>query len=358
MKFKKSTKLVSLICVILFGFSANAQIEDIITTGREDASKYLEGFLNPVFTGLVHNLNSGWYHSGKTHKLFGFDITMNVTGSFIPLKDETFEFRNSDYSYLTLQNGTSSEIPTVFGDNSSEVLDVIVPLDSAGNIIPQDLINNGTLPDSFRVGTIETLNGIAEDLPIDAIVPTGMIQVGFGLPKKTEIKFRFIPNVGTEDVETNLFGVGIQHNLLQHFKIADAIPLIDISLLAAFTKSKTTYTPEDVSGTISATNQEIELDVNAYTVQILGNVNLKIVNFYAGIGYASGDANLKVKGNYSVNGSNQATLVDPIDLGFDVDAGIRGTVGMRLNIAWFKVFADYSIQEYHTVNAGIAFSFR
>ena len=51
------------------------------------------------------------------------------------------------------------------------------------------------------------------------------------------------------------------------------------------------------------------------------------------------------------------TVVDPINLDFEA-TGIRGTLGLRFNLAWFKIFADYSVQEYNTATAGIAFSFR
>jgi len=43
----------------------------------------------------------------------------------------------------------------------------------------------------------------------------------------------------------------------------------------------------------------------------------------------------------------------------DFDAsGVRATVGTRLSLGFFKIFADYTIQEYNTLAAGIAFSFR
>ncbi len=34
------------------------------------------------------------------------------------------------------------------------------------------------------------------------------------------------------------------------------------------------------------------------------------------------------------------------------------SLGTRINIAFFKIFGEYTIQEYNTITAGIAFSFR
>ena len=62
-------------------------------------------------------------------------------------------------------------------------------------------------------------------------------------------------------------------------------------------------------------------------------------------------------GNGNIIGSVDESITDPIDLEFEAD-GFRGTIGTRLNLAWFKIFADYTLQEYNTATVGIAFSFR
>jgi hypothetical protein len=51
------------------------------------------------------------------------------------------------------------------------------------------------------------------------------------------------------------------------------------------------------------------------------------------------------------------TISDPINLDFEAN-GMRATLGTRLNLAFFKIFADYTFQEYNTASVGIAFSFR
>ena len=59
----------------------------------------------------------------------------------------------------------------------------------------------------------------------------------------------------------------------------------------------------------------------------------------------------------TVIGTVDETVTDPINLDFEA-SGVRGSLGARFNFAWFKLFADYTIQEYNTVTAGFAFSFR
>lgn len=351
-------------------FANSQEIAKVLAAGKEDGSKYLESYLQPVFKGFIYDMSSGWYHSGKTHKKFGFDITINANAAFVPDEDKIFSFKNEDYDFLKLDGVTSADLPTVMGGKSNQNINIVIPVDAAGIVLPPE-----SAATRYRVSSFETLNGIEEDLT-DAVgvaaVPAPMVQFGIGLPSKTDLKIRYIPSVGADNVSLSLYGIGLQHNLLQHFKIVDKVPIIDVSLLGAFTKATIVHTPKDInSSSIVATNQETTIKINSYTAQIVGNVNLKVINFYAGIGYVAGSSTTKVKGDYTYtyniedeNGdpipgvpAQTVTIKDPIDLEYTVN-GMKTTIGMRLNILWFKMFADYSIQQYNTANVGIAFSFR
>lgn len=356
---------ISIFILLVFRTNLQAQnLENILAAGKEDASTYLGAYMQPIFKGLIYNLNGGWYHSGKTHKKYGFDITISANASFVPQKEKNFVFNNLDYTVLELgSTNTSANLPSVMGQTSTQIIEVKVPLDAAGNIIP---VGSNILPTKFKVTSFETLDGIEDELPVSA-VPAAMIQVGLGLPSKTDIKLRFVPAINAgDDVTFNLFGIGLQHNLLQHFSVADRVPLFDLSILGAFTTSTTIYAPKDSSTGI---NQESTIKINAYTTQLIGNLDLKIISFYAGIGYTAGNATMQVKGDYtytydfeSVTGvplgnSITETFHDPIDVNYDLSS-VKGTIGARLNLAWLKIFADYSFQGYNTVNAGISLSFR
>ena len=108
--------------------------------------------------------------------------------------------------------------------------------------------------------------------------------------------------------------------------------------------------------------------MNAWTVQALASLDFKIITLYGGLGYNSGSTTAKMKGDYTLTydvednngvplGTAQETVSNPINLDFEAN-GVRATIGTRLNLGFFKIFADYTLQEYNTASAGIAFSFR
>ena len=143
-----------------------------------------------------------------------------------------------------------------------------------------------------------------------------------------------------------------------------------MSLFGAYTTSTVDYTIEngDVSDYVSVSNGGAQFKLNTWTVQALGSLDFKIVTLYGGLGFNAGRSTFRINGDYelsyqieSADGTNQGEIVesisDPVNLEFR-STGTRATLGARLNLAFLKIFADYTLQEYNTATFGVAFSFR
>lgn len=333
--------------------AANTQELESILIAAEDASKLTEGYINPAMKGLMNSMNGGWYTTAKTHKKFGVDITINANVSFVPDANQIFAFISSDYSYLSLPNGETS-LPTVMSENSTETkIDVSIP------------VGDGT----FKVASFNMPGGIANDLPLNA-VPTFMVQVGVGFPSRTDIKVRYVPSVNFDNsIEANLIGLGLQHDLTQYLGPIDTLPL-SVSILAAFTNMDVTYFIENTNtdDAVNVTNGTAVFKMNTWTIQAIASLDFKIITFYGSLGYNNGSSSIKLKGDYNLTydiqnvggnvlGTVNESISDPININIEAN-GSRATIGTRLNLAFFKIFADYTIQEYNSLTAGIVFSFR
>ena len=149
-----------------------------ILLAGEDAILLAENYLRPSVKGLVSGMNSGWYSTAKTHKKFGFDITFGLNSSLIPSKDKVFNFISSDYNYISVDDG-NIELPTVLSDDDSETnFNVYIPV----------------LSGDYKAGSFTLPGGVAKDFPVNA-VPTPFIQLGLGLPYKTELNLRYVPDL-------------------------------------------------------------------------------------------------------------------------------------------------------------------
>src|SRR5690606_12396678 len=163
----------------------------------------------------------------KTHNKFGFDITITPSVSLVPSSEEYFDFNPSDYKHLTLPNG-ETRIPTIMSTSDyGTMVSVSIPYE-----------NN-----TFKVSEFEMPKGIAGDLPLNG-VPLPMVQAGLGLPTRTDVKLRFLPNISFADTgEVSLFGMALQHDLGQYLKIS-SLPL-NIAVLGGVTNLKVNYAIEE-----------------------------------------------------------------------------------------------------------------
>ncbi|MFA7445622.1 MAG: DUF6588 family protein, partial [Flavobacteriaceae bacterium] len=289
--------------------------------------------------------------TAKTHNKFGFDLTITPSISLVPASEEFFDFNPNDYQHLSLPNGETS-LPTLMSSSDqTTMVNVSIPYEGQ----------------TYKVSEFEMPKGIGGDLPLNG-VPLPMAQVGLGLPTRTDVKVRLVPTISFGDEgEVSLFGLALQHDIGQYLKISK-LPL-NISLLGGYTSLNVAYGIEEDEEIpdITVHEGEASFKTTAWTVQALASLDFKIVTIYAGVGYNAGKTELKLKGDYTLTyniedeqgnmwGVVTETVTDPIDLSFDV-SGMNATLGTRLNLGFFKIFASYTLQEYHTINGGIAFSF-
>jgi len=333
-----------LLLLFLLSFSVKSQDLELLLLAKDDSNLLIKNYMTPVMEGMLYSLNDGWYHTAKTHKKLGFDITISANAAIVPNSSKTFQFNANDYRYLSLESG-DSKMQTVMGEDNKSVIAVRIP--EAGD---------------YKVAQFSLPDGIGNDLPLNA-VPSPMIQASVGIPLNTDISIRYLPKINTDDVEGNLIGFGIKHNLMQYFGPVEKLPL-NVALFAGFTSMDATYNLGNVSTGFAGSNQEAVFKLNAYTIQTIASLDFPLISLYGAIGYDKGTSTLKLNGTYELTytyeGSNNTvteSVTNPINMDFNAN-GVRGTLGARLNIGFFKIFGDYTIKEYNTVTAGIAFSFR
>lgn len=322
--------------------SKGQELESILLAARADANKLTESYMNPAMKGLIYGMNSGWYHTAEVHKKFGFDLTIGLNASIVPEDDELIIFADLG---LTNISSTGSTSPTLAGSGDGARMNV-----------------NSTVQGQAVTASFDMPSGIKDDLPINAI-PSPAIQLSLGLPFKFDVMLRLVPEVGDEDVKGKLLGLGLKKEITSIFGPMEKTPL-HVSVLAAYTTMDVNYAMN--GNEIPGNNQNAAFELNSYTVQAIASLNFPIINFYGGLGYSSGKSTLKMLGTYELeyntgqpapNDTITETVTDPLDLGFNTN-GFRATIGTRLSLGFFKIFADYTLQEYNTISGGIAFSIR
>src|SRR5690606_16979918 len=114
----------------------------------------------------------------------------------------------------------------------------------------------------------------------------------------TQLKARFFPKVDTEDVKVGYYGIGLQQEFTSWLP-ADKIFPIAISGVIAYTHLNGSYDVTD-EGFVAGENQKFETKINTMLFQLLAGTKIKIINFYAGLGYITGKSNTDVLGPYGL----------------------------------------------------------
>lgn len=334
---KKSILIFLGFFALTYSVKAQDGFEGYLLADNNDRGKLIDAYINPAMKGLIYGMNNGWYHTAKVHKPFGFDIAIGLNASIVPEADEMFTL--SGLTSVNQATGGSITAASVAGSEDTTPLTTV------------NFVENGQ---TFST-TFNAPGGVKESLPLSA-VPAPAVQLSMGLPGKFEVSLRLVPKVGSDDVKGNLFGLGLKKEITSWFGPMEKTPL-HVSLLAAYTTMTVDYNI-DSSGDVSVNNGLAEFKLNAYTFQAVASLNFPIINLYGGIGYGSGNSTLKMLGDYTLSyGALSRTISDPINSKFDA-GGFRTTIGTRLSLGFFKIFGSYTLQEYNTVNLGIAISIR
>lgn len=337
----KKTAQIFILLFCINSINAQDNIEKLLISGVNDAKRFAASYITPGAESLMYSMNSGWYSTAKVHKPLGFDISLVASGHFVNDSDQSFNLNVADYENIRFEDGSQSKaVATIFGENNPGV-SVIARVEENG--LSQDV--EILLPNGVSSNSVDVL-------------PAAFLQAELGLLKSTEIKVRYFPKVNTDDVETEMIGLAVQHELTSWLPLGQILP-VDISGLVAYTKLDSRF---DFSGDVAlrGENQRLELGAETWLFEVIASTKLPIINFYGGLGYVSGDSDLDLKGTYIIEPTiftQERVLTDPFTVNNDI-SGLRATVGAKLKLGFFGLNADYTFQEYETISVGLHFGFR
>ena len=317
-------KLLFILLAGLIGLSSFGQTQNILANDIAQGEKLIEAYFTPMAGSFGAGLNSGWYNTAKPHSLGGFDLTFTLNTVIIPNSGKTFNIEDAGGTTFT---STANNASTIFGSS---------------NVTPMEYKNYTSveLPDG----------GVTFNMPgglKTPAIPLPMIQAGIGLIKNTAIDIRYMPmlNVG-DNINVNLFGVGVKHDLLQWIPgIGDAIPM-SLSLQAGYTSLNTE---------LKILEQKVSLKTKATTINLVASKKLLMVTGYVGLGYNSATTTFATDANFDLGGIQ---FDEKVEIAFESNNNLRTNIGLRLNITLITIQADYTFAEYPTATLGLGVSLR
>lgn len=335
---------IVLLCFMPFLTQAQDDIDELLKESVKDGEKLIEGYISPFMKSVSLGLNQGWYNTAKPHKIAGVDLTFTASAMTIPNSDLFYDISkiNLDVVELDPSSPDAPKAPTIFG-----------PDDAPTYRLQSDQSNTFEGP-----GGLDLKGELGKNW-----MPVPMVGLGFGLPKNTDLKFRFVPSIDLgDDGSVKMFGIGVMHDIKQWIPGIKLLPF-DLSGFVGFTKLDLDYkyTDSDVQGE----NQRGEFSMSATTIQGVISKKFSVITLYGGLGYNIAKSKLGVLGKWDVSegdADNDGDIyeeeeINPVDLKFAA-SGPRMTAGFRLKLAVFTIHADYTLQKYKALTVGFGINVR
>lgn len=337
----KNILLILTLSLMAMNTKAQNDIDVLLAAGVEDANRFANDYLAPGTNGLMYSMNANWFNTANVKPLGGFEVSVILNAATVKNENKVFNLNAADYNNLQFVDGSSSKmVSTVLGENNPAVLvDIQYEDPIFGSLSQRVQLPNG-------IGS-EKIN----------LLPSAFIQGALGLGKGIEVKARFVPKIEAEDVSLSMYGAGLQLELTEWLP-ADKLLPVDISGLIAYTHSNADYDLMSSSG-VDGENQHLESKINTWLFQLLASTKFPVINLYGGVGFIKGKSESDLLGTYRLTsgGIISQDIVDPFSLTSEVSA-VRGTVGAKLKLGFFRLNTEYHISEFNAFSVGVNFGFR
>jgi hypothetical protein len=345
-----------MISLLVFSSVSFSQFDnvDFLRSAPSDGVKFVQAYISPWANAFGAGLNGGWYNTAKPHKFGGFDITAGINLGMVPSSDEKFEINTLGLSSSLAGTGPA---PSIAGSTSN-----------GPQMTYKDVATDVTL------ATFNTPPGTNWKL-----MPVPTAQVGIGLPKGTELKFRFLPKLNIKSGDISLWGVGLLHSIMQYIPGNKLLPL-DVSIFAGYTKltanvplSLQPGVPNTISASIPLNNQNLETTIDALNISAIASLSIPVLTIYGGIGYSKTKTLVELSGNFPTpvlvtpaaalpyaeyNDSGIKKGSDFPKMEIENFSGLRANIGLRVKLAVVTINVDYTRAQYNVISAGLGISFR
>ena len=210
------------IYLILSGksFSQSPQTLSQIGLFLNDATFYSEKYITPATDAAVYQSSAGWMSSPKKRKLYAVTIGIHGNVFWVPNRDRSFEIKNSDFSFFTIQNA-----------NAETVSPVTVP-SSLGNDNQYYLVGQLDANNQIKIATPEGVNQESITYPY--------VQGSIALWKGFEVLGKYSSKVKLKKGDYQVYGFGLKHNLSQYFNYLTKRK-INLAALFAFSKEDISF---------------------------------------------------------------------------------------------------------------------
>lgn len=309
----------------------------------KDAVFFTDKYITPATDAAVYQAASSWVNTPKKAKLWDFTLGIHGNAFVVPKSDRSFAISNDDLSFFKIQNATSGETPSALGNNQYLTLVGQLTTDSSAN------------PPKTTDIVLKTPEGINMET---VIYPYA--QASLGLLYGTELIAKYSPKTHLKNVEYQVFGFGLKHNLSQYFKnleknnfhLSTLIGYANEDVTVAFLDVKTDY--GDLG--LNALNSKID----TWQLQFNGSKEFKKLELSAGLilNTSNFDYKFKGSGNKILGLDVQEELNKRLTSIYKTKTNFIGEIAARYKMKYFYLQTSLAFGKFINSNLSIQYQFK
>lgn len=316
-------------------FSQTIQTLNQVNGFIKDALYYSDNFITPATDGAVYQSSSSWMTSAKKRKLWDVTLGLHMNVFFVPNSDKDFTIKNSDFSFLSIENGTSATVPTAIGSGTETYL--------VGQLDSQQI-------------RIKAPKGIDQ-----STVFYPHLSGGIALWGGTEFLVKLAPKTKLKHGDFQVYGFGLKHNISQYFKGLEA-KKINIAALACYSNENISFDFLDVT---TATYGNLGINritglVNTWQFQVNASKEFKKFELITGLIANTSDFKYKLtgdKGPIETFIPIQGLLNDNLKSIYKTRANVLGEISGRYQFSKIYVQTTIAFGKFVNSNVSVQYEF-
>ena len=303
-----------------------SKAQDDVNLLIEDMLLIADNFAAPGAEGATLQSSAGWFSSASSLNKWQVELSVHGNALFVPSSKLNKSVNNGQFNILDISGASNALLPTVYGGSTDVVFE--------GRIFGQDF-------------SFDALDGLDKK-----VVVHGFPQITLGLPYKTEIAVRYLPEVYINDVGISTYGVGLKHNLSQYFQRRFNPQNFQFALMGNYSNFKANYKFLPVDIQIANLNR-IDVDANMWNFQVIGSKLYDNFEVMGGIGYTNSNF------DYAFGGTGASLSVLNAQLGAlgNSEGKFKGNLGFNFYADQFKISTVFSASGIFNANIGVHYRF-
>lgn len=309
--------------ILLFLFISNisfaqGDVDELI----DDMLLIADNFAAPGAEGATLQSSAGWFTSASTLEKWQIEVSVHGNALFVPSSKQNKLINNNQFNNLEVEGASNALLPTVYGGETETIY--------KGSIFGQ----------SFEFDAIDGLD--------KKVVLHAFPQVTVGLPFKTEIAVRYLPEIFINDVGISTYGVGLKHNFSQYLYKRLKDDDFQFALVANYSNFQADYKFVPIDIKIANLNR-INVDADMFNLQLIGSKSYDNFEVMGGVGYTNSQF------DYSFGGTGASLSILNNQLGAlgNSEGKFKGNIGFNYYANKFKFSTVFSASGLFNANIGL-----